>query len=85
MSVQHKSKCRDVRSSDRFCAGGEIGKDTCRGDSGGGAFLGNKFDPDGPLYLIGIVSSGSRFCGAGKPRGFTRLTKYVHWIKKHLR
>ena len=57
MSVQHKSRCRVARSPDRFCAGGEIGKDTCKGDSGGGAFLENKLDQVGHLYLIGIVSS----------------------------
>ena len=85
MAVQHKSKCGEAKATSRFCAGGKLEEDTCKGDSGGGAFIGGEFYSGDPLYLIGIVSSGSRFCGSGKPRGFTRVTKYIRWIKNKLR
>ena len=67
-----------------FCAGGHVGEDICKGDSGGGAFLRDKVSLVGPWYLVGIGSSGSRFCGAGKPQIFTRISTYLPWIKKNL-
>lgn len=50
--------------SSQLCAGGEEGKDSCNGDSGGplmGADLLNGLSPY--TYLAGVVSFGPRVCG----------------------
>lgn len=63
----------------QMCVGGEAGKDSCKGDSGG------------PLmrlvnlvwYQAGIVSFGIRFCGKeGYPGIYTDVTKYLKWIEE---
>lgn len=63
-------------SPDVFCAGGEIGKDTCTMDSGGPVFI----KSNGSFQQVGIVSgSGSRICGTRLPSFFTRsnITKLM--------
>ena len=71
----------------QICAGSED-KDTCKGDSGGGMFARDK--PKGsevvrPWYLLGIVSYGSRRCGAGKPGVYTRVISHISWIRNNLK
>ena len=83
MSVLHKSECEATIKSNMFCAGGNVGEDICKGDSGGGAFMRDTVGL-GPWYFVGIGSSGSRFCGSGKPRIFTRIANYLLWIRKHM-
>ncbi|CAL4123581.1 unnamed protein product, partial [Meganyctiphanes norvegica] len=62
-----------------FCAGGEAGKDTCRGDSGGPLMLAAKSHE---WYSIGIVSFGNTFCGAaGSQSVFTNVNYYLPWIE----
>jgi len=70
----------------QICAG-EIGKDACRGDSGGGIFIrgDEDEDEDKPWYAIGIVSFGSRDCGNGIAGVYTRISEFIPWIKKNLR
>merc|ERR1712059_143836 len=68
--------------SNQICAGGEDGKDSCSGDSGGPLFM--KRVPSGeyrpsefstePNYLLGIVSFGAKTCGRGKPGVYTRVS-----------
>ena len=69
----------------QICAGGEKGKDSCNGDSGGGLFWreGALEDPesDKPWNLIGIVSFGSRSCGVGRPAVYTRVSAFLDWIQ----
>ena len=71
----------------QVCAGGETGKDSCKGDSGGGLLLsdirGDEVSP--PWYLIGVVSFGSKYCGNGKPGVYTRVSHYKEWIEKNLK
>jgi len=78
-------------ASSQICAGGEKGKGTCRGDAGGPLYIkhltqNGKPSPDDhdPVFLIGIVSFGSRFCGIGTPEIFTRITDMMPWIVKNL-
>jgi len=75
----------------QLCAGAELGKDSCKGDSGGPLYIskvlssGNPtIDGSQPWYLIGIVSFGSRECGAGKPGVYTRVESFLPWIKRQI-
>merc|ERR1712013_164518 len=75
----------------QICAGGEQDKDSCRGDSGGPLYLAKvgqlglpTMDGSEPLYLIGIVSFGSRSCGSGKPGVYTRVSDFIPWIRQSI-
>lgn len=60
-------------NSGQICAGGEEGKDSCSGDSGGPLMaedLSNRLNPYS--YLVGVVSFGPRVCGTpGFPGVYT--------------
>ena len=83
---------KGFRISDKqLCAGGELGKSACRGDSGGGLFIN---DPDKgqsyyriePWYLFGIVSFGSQNCEeASVPEVYVRVSEYTDWIINTMR
>lgn len=60
-----------------LCVGGDAGRDSCKGDSGG------------PLlrlvttnwYQVGVVSFGAKRCGRkGYPGIYTNVAKYLDWI-----
>jgi secreted trypsin-like serine protease len=36
------------------------------------------------MFLIGIVSSGSRICGVGEPGIYTRIETMFPWIIDHM-
>ncbi|KAI3381949.1 hypothetical protein SNEBB_010914 [Seison nebaliae] len=64
-------------TTNMFCAG-ENGKDSCAGDSGGGAFVqsGNLW------YQVGIVSYGDELCrGLG---AYTDVSRYTNWINRNM-
>lgn len=66
----------------QMCAGGEKGKDSCRGDSGG-SMTGCYADEHNYIncYLIGVVSFGPSSCGMqGWPGIYTKVSDYAHWI-----
>jgi len=73
-----EGRTRIYPRDDQICAGGEVGKNACRGDSGGPLFY-NK--PSEPFYVTGIVSYGHWKCGNGNPAIYTRVESYVPWIK----
>lgn len=72
----------DIRKENHLCAGGVLGKDSCKGDSGGPLVF-RESDGD-PTYLVGVVSSGTNRCGIGAPAIFTRVTTLVQWILENL-
>ncbi|XP_072946370.1 phenoloxidase-activating enzyme-like [Epargyreus clarus] len=77
-----KEECESALMGDsRICAGGEAGKDSCTGDSGGPLMF-----EDGKashFVVVGVVSSGYRFCGTeGRPGYYTNVYEYVDWIYK---
>jgi len=75
-----------VISDSQLCAGGERGKDSCRGDSGG-PLMGNFKNSQGQAYwyLAGLVSYGPSPCGQeGWPGVYTRVSKYINWIESQL-
>jgi len=68
--------------STQVCAGGELGKDSCKGDSGGGLYI--QREQYRAWYLIGIVSFGSKKCGSGVPGIYTRVSEFIPWIEKKM-
>uniref|UniRef100_A0A182S527 CLIP domain-containing serine protease n=1 Tax=Anopheles funestus TaxID=62324 RepID=A0A182S527_ANOFN len=81
--------CSDAFSSIRLeiistqlCAGGEKGKDSCRGDSGGPLMrYGDDRSSVKHWYLVGVVSFGLEQCGTdGVPGVYTRMSEYMDWV-----
>lgn len=67
------------------CFGGELGKDSCGGDSGG-PLIHPRTNNSPPFELIGIVSFGSLRCGApGVPAVYTNVADYRSWILTTIR
>lgn len=68
-----------------ICAGGELGMDTCEGDSGGPLqYIANI---DGTLRYVqsGIISYGSGKCGLTKlPGVYTNVKAYIDWILENI-
>ncbi|XP_073961108.1 phenoloxidase-activating enzyme-like isoform X2 [Choristoneura fumiferana] len=65
----------------QVCAGGEVGKDSCKGDSGGPLMYsdGNRFE------VIGIVSFGPVPCGLENVPGvYTKVFEYITWIRSNI-
>ncbi|XP_055609293.1 CLIP domain-containing serine protease B4-like [Uranotaenia lowii] len=74
---QQRISIRDTQ----ICAGGDHGKDTCSGDSGGPLMLRDGYN----FFLYGVVSFGPSKCGiAGVPGVYTNVPKYIDWIKKNM-
>ncbi|KAM6252235.1 coagulation factor IX [Spheniscus humboldti] len=62
-----------------FCAGFPSGgSDTCKGDSGGPYTT----EIEGTWFLTGITSWGEECAKAGKYGIYTRVSKYLKWIKE---
>jgi len=86
-----KRKCKeyeafrnyDLKSSLQLCAGGEVGRDSCSGDSGGPLI--QQANTDTPWFLVGVVSFGTSKCGTGTPGIYTRVSAYIPWIEKNLK
>lgn len=71
----------------QICAGGETGKDSCRGDSGGPLMQQDRMS-DGSLRWrsVGVVSFGPTPCGmSGWPGVYTKVYDYMPWILSKLR
>uniref|UniRef100_A0A8C3ED72 Coagulation factor IX n=1 Tax=Corvus moneduloides TaxID=1196302 RepID=A0A8C3ED72_CORMO len=65
-----------------FCAGFPSGgRDTCEGDSGGPYTT----EIEGTWFLTGITSWGEECALPGKYGIYTRVSKYVNWIKQTTR
>ena len=67
-------------AKEQVCAGGELGKSACNGDSGGGLFIRKEAKEEAvevkvkkaPWYLFGIVSFGVPNCQIAKPEVYVR-------------
>ncbi|XP_076762223.1 CLIP domain-containing serine protease HP8-like [Xylocopa sonorina] len=66
----------------QICAGGQKGKDSCRGDSGGPLMSVERgHDNTGRWIVVGVVSFGPQPCGMpGWPGVYTRVIDFVPWI-----
>ncbi|CAH0715053.1 unnamed protein product, partial [Brenthis ino] len=62
----------------QMCAGGELNKDSCKGDSGGPLIYAYEKYQE----IVGVISFGFLQCGNdGQPSIYTRVYDYLEWIK----
>lgn len=62
-----------------FCAGfHDGGRDSCQGDSGGPHVT----EVEGTSFLTGIISWGEECAMKGKYGIYTKVSRYVNWIKE---
>ncbi|XP_063592720.1 phenoloxidase-activating factor 3-like [Penaeus indicus] len=84
-----KQKCNEVYKgrlvAEQICMGGEAGKDSCRGDSGGPLIV--KAGSIGEISMqIGIVSYGPTSCGQKEfPGVYTSVSHYRSWVEENIR
>ncbi|RZC38819.1 serine protease easter-like, partial [Asbolus verrucosus] len=69
--------------SRQLCAGGERGRDSCNGDSGGPLMSTTKND-SAQWYIEGVVSFGAKCGTEGWPGIYTRVSEYVDWIRNNV-
>ena len=73
----------------QMCAGGEPGRDSCLGDSGGPLMAELASDAAAGsqtvTYAVGLVSFGPRQCGSDTPGVYTRVADYLSWILDNLK
>ncbi|XP_048001487.1 phenoloxidase-activating enzyme-like [Leguminivora glycinivorella] len=76
------SKIRQLKlGQGQLCAGGEEGKDSCKGDAGGPLM----YTRDRTTEVVGIVSFGAIPCGkAGVPGVYTNVFAYDAWIRANI-
>ncbi|XP_068619146.1 CLIP domain-containing serine protease HP8-like [Battus philenor] len=68
-----------------LCAG-ELGKDSCKGDSGGPLMLEGKYVNGASRFIQhGIVSHGPSQCGSSFPGVYTDVSWYMKWILDTIR
>lgn len=85
LQVMDTERCKKLpdygpqRVHERVICAADAGKSTCRGDSGGALTLASGTTP----VAVGIVSWGKGRCsGDGQPSAYTRVDKYLGWIKQ---
>ncbi|XP_016937131.2 serine protease easter [Drosophila suzukii] len=95
LTIQAQDQCQEAFSKDsnivltegQMCAGGEIGVDSCSGDSGGPLTVeASTVQGDRYVYLAGVVSIGRDHCGKALISGvYTRVSSYLGWIEGTIR
>ncbi|XP_058448403.1 CLIP domain-containing serine protease B4-like [Malaya genurostris] len=86
VSMQHcQEQYPNAKIDDRqICAGGEAGKDSCKGDSGGPLMDVEYSKGQVVYYLAGVVSFG-RQCGMRDVPGvYTNVHRFVNWVSNHI-
>ncbi|XP_013168734.1 PREDICTED: serine protease easter-like [Papilio xuthus] len=72
----YRRRTNKTLTRNQMCAGGEPGKDACKGDSGGPLMYKN-----GELYEVAaVVSFGPTPCGLDIPSVYTHVYNYLPWI-----
>ncbi|XP_016977946.2 spaetzle-processing enzyme [Drosophila rhopaloa] len=85
-TCQNKYTTFKVKLDDtQMCAGGQLGVDTCGGDSGGPLMVGVNSGGREVFYIAGVTSYGTKPCGLkGWPGVYTRTGHFIDWIKQKL-
>lgn len=83
----YKARHRISITNNQLCAGGLLGQDSCKGDSGGPLMYVDRTNPKtGYYYCAGVVSFGPNPCGKeGFPGVYTRVSSYTDWIVNNLK
>lgn len=91
LPIADKSVCtRTFRSAGvnlgnkQICAGGERGKDSCTGDSGGPLMKVEEVGGASQWTIEGVVSFGARCGTEGWPGIYTRVAAYIDWINQQI-
>jgi secreted trypsin-like serine protease len=91
LPVVENEKCEEVfkvhaeLGTTQMCVGGEMGYDSCGGDSGGPLMKVETLDGPPRYYLLGVVSFGAKNCGATTMPGvYTRISEYMNWIMNNM-
>ncbi|KAE8741285.1 hypothetical protein FOCC_FOCC013207 [Frankliniella occidentalis] len=77
------SKYRASRITQNMMCAGRGTQDSCQGDSGGPLIVGT--GEDGRNQVVGIVSWGVGCGRPGYPGVYTRVTRYLDWVKTNMR
>ncbi|XP_076667402.1 phenoloxidase-activating factor 1-like isoform X1 [Andrena cerasifolii] len=94
LSIAEKDQCQTTYRTagvsigyGQICAGGETGKDSCKGDSGGPLMSRERIrDGTARWTVVGVVSFGPKRCGTpGWPGVYTRIIDFVPWIVSKMR
>ena len=77
----------NINKNSQLCAIGEVGQDSCRGDSGGPLMAIDTIKPGKIfIYLVGLVSFGPTPCGKENwPGVYVKINSYIDWIEKKIR
>lgn len=76
---EYRAKLPWFRLEDsQICARGELGTDSCKGDSGGPLMY---IDENSAYNLIGITSFGTTKCDSSVPGIYTKVTEFMDWIQ----
>ncbi|KAK5649795.1 hypothetical protein RI129_000824 [Pyrocoelia pectoralis] len=91
LPVANKAECDRKYKNDKrlsvgdamICVGGEEGRDSCSGDSGGPLMYVSQNDGEATWFLAGVVSFGpNQPCGVENYPGlYTYVPNYVDWIQ----
>ncbi|CAG7834221.1 unnamed protein product [Allacma fusca] len=86
-SIFDSHRMARIDHNSQFCAGGESGRDSCKGDSGG-PLMANVFNGragSSRTWQFGVVSYGPKECGTTIPAVYTRVSYFLPWILDHIR
>lgn len=78
------SLSKGIVAESQICAGVlEGGKDTCQGDSGGPLQV-TSHNNQCVFHIVGITSFGKVCAARNSPGVYTRVSKYIPWIERHV-
>lgn len=77
---------RENLTEKQMCVGGQMGKDSCTGDSGGPLMATHSLDGPPRYFLVGVVSYGPLDCSVTQTPGvYTNVSAYMGWILDSIR
>ncbi|XP_055638364.1 CLIP domain-containing serine protease B4-like isoform X2 [Toxorhynchites rutilus septentrionalis] len=80
-----RQQYRMANINDRqICAGGEAGKDSCKGDSGGPLMDVIMSNGQKAYYLAGVVSFGKQCAQKDIPGVYTKVNRFSDWILENI-